>query len=171
MLRLKQAFFTARMQNNIQGSQTELAVINAKISNWYKNESEKISLMSREADLNQSEKVRIYHHNRHQQFRKRSSILQLETPMGLVEGHEACARALEANVADHLLKPADLSPQAQEILLKEVTPCFTDEDNIKLKAPPTKSEIKKILDSCRPHAAPGTDGLTVYFYQKFWHLL
>ena len=56
MLRLKQAFFTARMQNNIQGSQTELAVINAKISNWYKNESEKISLMSREADLNQSEK-------------------------------------------------------------------------------------------------------------------
>ena len=55
--------------------------------------------------------------------------------MGLVEGHEACARALEANVAEHLLKPADLSPQAQEILLKEVTPCFTEEDNIKLKAP------------------------------------
>ena len=118
MLRLKQAFFTARMQNNIQGSQTELAVINAKISNWYKNESEKISLMSRQADLNQSEKVRIYHHNQHQQFRKRSSILQLETPMGLVEGHEACARALEANVAEHLLKPADLSLQAQETLLK-----------------------------------------------------
>ena len=53
MLRLKQAFYTARMQNNIQGSQTELAVINAKISNWYKNKSEKISLMSRQADLNQ----------------------------------------------------------------------------------------------------------------------
>ena len=129
------------MQNNIQGSQTELAVINAKISNWYKNESEKISLMSRQADLNQSEKVRIYHHNQHQQFRKRLSILQLETPMGLVEGHEACARALEANVAEHLLK-------AQEILLKEVTPCFTEEDNIKLKAPPTKLEIKTILDLC-----------------------
>ena len=74
-------------------------------------------------------------------------------------------------MADHLLKPTDLSPQAQEILLKEVTPCFTDEDNIKLKALPTKSEIRKILDSCQPHAAPGTDGLTVYFYQKFWDLL
>ena len=70
-------------------------------------------------------------------------------------------------MADHLLKPADLSPQAQEILLKEMTPCFTDDDNAKLKAPPTKSEIKAVLDSCRPHAAPGTDGLTVYFYQKF----
>ena len=75
MLKLKQAYFTARMQNNFQGSQTELAIINVKISDWYKNESEKISLMSRHADLTQNEKVRIYHHNQHQQFRKRLSIL------------------------------------------------------------------------------------------------
>ena len=65
MLKLKQAYFTSRVQNNVQGSQTELATINAKISEWYKRESEKISLMSWMADLNQSEKVRIYHHGQH----------------------------------------------------------------------------------------------------------
>ena len=32
-------------------------------------------------------------------------------------------------------------------------------------------KLKKVLDSCRPHAAPGTDGLTVYFYQQFWDLM
>ena len=34
------------------------------------------------------------------------------TPEGLVEGHKACAFALEANVASHLLNPAQLDPQA-----------------------------------------------------------
>ena len=85
-------------------------------------------------------------------------------PQGEVEGHEACAFALEANVADHLLNPALLDHQAQDILLNEVEQCFTDDDNVTLRAPPTKSEIKKVLDSCRAHAAPGTDGLTVFFY-------
>ena len=140
-------------------------------SEWYKSESEKIALMSRQDDLTQNEKVRIYHHSQHQVFRKRSSILKLTTPLGLVEGHEECASALEKNVEDHLLEPANLSPQAQEILLKEVTPCFTEEDNNKLKSPQQKKEIKAVLDSCRAHAAPGTDGLTVYFYQKLWPLI
>ena len=52
-----------------------------------------------------------------------------------------------------------------------MVPCFTEADNTKLKAPPTKPEVKKVLDSLRPHTAPGTDGLTVYFYQKFCHLI
>ena len=28
-----------------------------------------------------------------------------------------------------------------------------------------------MLDSCRPHAAPGTDGLTVYLYKQCWEIL
>ena len=65
------------------------------------------------------------------------------TPVGLVEGHEACASALKAKVADHLLNPAQLDPLAQEILLKEVELSFTDEDHANLNALPNKVEIKK----------------------------
>ena len=64
-----------------------------------------------------------------------------------------------------------MDPLAQEILLKEVDESFTDEHNTKLKAVPPKSEIKSVLDSCRPHAAPGTDGLTVYLYKQCWEIL
>ena len=127
--------------------------------------------MSRSNDLNLSEKVCIYHHGQHKQFRKRSSILKLMTSEGFIEGHEACASALEANVASHLLNPAQLDPLAQEILLAEVESSFTDEDNDKLVAPPNKVEIKKVLDFCRPHAAPGTDGLTVFFYKTCWNII
>ena len=28
-----------------------------------------------------------------------------------------------------------------------------------------------MLESCRPHAAPGTDGLTMYFYKKCWSII
>ena len=122
-------------------------------------------------DLSLNEKVSIFHHSQHQQFQKRSSILTFNTPQGTVTGHDACALALESNVADHLLHKANLLPAAQKILLKEIQPSFTDDDNAKLRSDPTKSEIKKVLDSCRPHAAPGTNGLTVYVYQQFWDLV
>ena len=69
-------------------------------------------------------------------------------------------------VTDHLTNHADLDPLAQEILLSEVEESFTEADNEKLRAAPTKAEIKGVLDSCRPHAAPGTDGLTVYLYNS-----
>ena len=79
--------------------------------------------------------------------------------------------ALESNVANHLLNHADLLPQAHEILLKNIKQSFTEDDNDKFTKIPTNLEIKKILDSCRSHAAPGTDGLTVFFYQQFWELV
>ena len=146
-------------------------MVNVLISEWYKNESAAIILLSRSNDLNLNEKVWVFHHGQHLQFRKRSSFLQLQTPAGIVTGHSDCAKALENNVTDHLLNQADLDPLAQEILLNEVEESFTEADNAKLKAAPTKAEIKTVLDSCRPHAAPGTDGLTVYLYQQCWNIL
>ena len=60
---------------------------------------------------------------------KRSSILRLQTPQGIVEGHGECAKALESNVTNHLSNPAALDPVAQELLLNEVEVSFTEEDN------------------------------------------
>ena len=141
MLKLKQSFLTSKIRDNSQSSLTELTTINLKISQWYSDESEKITLMSRSEDIKLNEKVRIYHHGQHRQFRKRSSILKLLTAEGPVDGHKACASALEANVASHLLNPAPLDPLAQEILLAEVERCFTDNDISALEALPTKTEI------------------------------
>ena len=118
-----------------------------------------------------NEKVRIYHHDLHRKLKQKSAILKLQTPSGIVEGHEDCAAAVEKNVADHLLQPANLDPAAQEILLREVEPCFTEADNLYLEAPPTKEEVKQVLLSCNSHAAPGTDGLTAFFYKKHWDLM
>ena len=90
--------------------------------------------------------IEVYHHSQHQQFRKRSSILKLQTPLGIVEGHNECAKVRETNVTDHLSNPAKLDPLAQAILLEEVEINFTETDNQKLRAAPSKLEIKTVLD-------------------------
>ena len=72
--------------------------------------------------------------------------MTLTTPNGTAEGHYACAKA-------------PLDPISQGILLAEVLPSFTEGDNEMLLSLPNKDELHKILKSCRPHAAPGTDSI------------
>ena len=65
-----------------------------------------------------------------------------------------------------LLNPAVLSQDAQEILLAEVSPVFTEADNQKFLKMPTKVEVFDTLAASNQHAAPGTDGLTSFFYKQ-----
>ena len=93
-----------------------------QVDYWYNSESDKIKLQSKTDEVNQSEKVRIYHQEIHRKVIKKSSILKLKTNSVTLEGHSACAEFLEDSVASLLLHPATLDKQAQEMLLKEVVP-------------------------------------------------
>ena len=113
LLNIRQAYLTEKVSCNQTNHLIELNVMNLKITEWYENESKAINLMARTQDTTMNEKVRIYHHGLHPQFRKRSSITRLETETGIKEGHNECAKALEDNVAKHLLNPAHLDPACQ----------------------------------------------------------
>ena len=171
LLSLRQAYLGAKVRGGDTSAILELTKVNLQISKWYEDESRRVILLSRASDINSSEKVRIYHHALHRKFINKSSILKLETPSGVVEGHENCALALENNVAAHLLHPAPLDPLAQAVLLSEVDTCFSTDDNAMLMESPTMEEVKKVLFTCRSHAAPGTDGITAYFYKKHWNMI
>ena len=109
----------------------------------------------------------IYHLIHKKSIRK-SAILKLETPQGILEGHKLCAEYLENDVKNLLLTDAGLDPVSQEALLEEVLPCFTEADNALLCAPPTLEDVKETISSSNLHAAPGTDGLPSYFYKMCW---
>ena len=102
-------------------------------------------IQSRVDDVQQSEKVRIFHHEQHQKHLKRSAILKLETEQGLIEGHKDCSAYLEAQVSELLLNPAILNSDAQGILLEVVEQVFTEADNTMMNKFPTKNEIKEVL--------------------------
>ena len=102
---------------------------------------------------------------------KKSSILKLETPNGVIEGHNKCAEFLENEVKNLLLEDAGLDPIAQEKLLEEVLPCFTDADNAILSAPTTMQDVKETVDNSNLHAAPGNDGIPSLFYKACWNTM
>ena len=97
----------------------QLKQIHQEIQEWYEEESRKIILQSRVDDVQQLEKVRIFHHEQHVKHCKKSAILKLDTEEGLLVGHEACSNYLMDQVPRLLGEPAVLDSTAQEILLRE----------------------------------------------------
>ena len=89
----------------------------------------------------------------------------------MIEGHTACADFLEKTVEELLLNPAQLNPMAQSALLENVEAVFTEDENLKLLAEPTRQEVIDTLAKSHLHAAPGTDGLTSYFYHKCFDII
>ena len=133
-LLLKQCYLTNELQSGAINKLGKLKEVQADIMKWYENESKKIILQARVGDVQESEKVRIYHHEQHQKQYKKSTILKLDTEVGRLEGHKACAEYLEGQVAQILLQPAVLDAEAQATLLAEISPVFTELDNKNLLA-------------------------------------
>ena len=129
LFRLRQGYLNRKLMNGQTWRLTELKAVHASIENWYSTESNKIKFQSQASEYQQEEKVRIYHHDLHRKRIKKSFILKLETAAGTLEGHQACADYLEQTVEELLLHPVQLSQAAQDVLLAEVDPVFTDADN------------------------------------------
>ena len=90
---------------------------------------------------------------------------------GILEGHADCAKYLENQVAQLLLRPVVLDGDAQQQLLQELQPVFTPEDNAMLSMLPTKQEVKRSIAIANLHGAPGTDGITSYLYHICWKIV
>ena len=173
LLLIKQAYFTKRMGadiNNIE-AQANLKHVQSLICEWYEDKSKKIQDQSRAQEFLSSESTRVYHHELHKQSIKRSSILKLETEIGILEGHEKCAEYLESKVHELLDSPAALDESAQSELLKFVEKVFTDEDNEMLEKEPSKQELYETLMASNLKSAAGSDGIPGLVYKKCWDFL
>ena len=131
LLRLRQVYLNKKLQLGELWRLVELKSIHIKIEDWYCKESNKIKHQSQVAEYQTGEKVRVYHHDLHRKKVRKSSILKLETPAGMLEGHEACSEFLQKSVEDLLLHPVELHHGAQAALLAEVDEFFTQADNQK----------------------------------------
>ena len=148
-----------------------MKLVQAEIELWHEKECEKIKIQAKADEIDSSESVRIYHHELHAKHIRKSTILKLKTESGTLEGHYACAKYLENEVGNLLLHPASLDEAAQDALLQEVRPVFTDEDNAMLMKTPSPEEVKESLFSANANAAPGNDGLTNLVYKHCWDAL
>ena len=167
----KQSFYTKELQAGNIENFAKLRQVQSEIATWYENESRKIILQSRVDDVQVSEKVRIFHHEQHIKHCKKSAILKLDIGEEVLIGHDACSEFLVGQVKNLLGQPANLSAEAQNILLAQVPSVFSEAQNKALLAPPEKEEIKNILFNSNLNAAPGTDGITSLLYKVHWDIL
>ena len=171
LLLLRQCYLAKKIQQGMKQYLGELKSVHLLIEKWYKNESEKIQHQTRVHEFQSNEKTTIYHHELHKRIIKRNAILKLQSENGILEGHTACASLLERSVEDLLHHPAVLDQHLQQVLLDEVEPVFTAEDNVKFLVPPDAEKVKKVVNSSNLYAAPGTDGLPGLLYKECWSVL
>ena len=172
LLMLRQSYLARRLQCGEWAKLGELKSVQQEIQDWYQRESEKVVIQARTDEVNLGETVRLYHHELHKKHMKRSSILQLQTEHGLLEGHAACARYLEQQVEDLLLQPALIDDMARNTLLSEIDGNdFTEDDNAMLLAPPTSKDVREVLSSSNLMAAPGMDGIPSLLYSTCWDVM
>ena len=81
----------------------------------------------------------------------------------MLEGLDECSKYLVCEASKLLLNQAE----AQRILLAEVTPVFTEEDNKMLEMDPTIEDVKEVFFKSNLNAAPGTDGITSLLYKEY----
>ena len=79
LLMMRQSYLTRKVKLGEGACLAPLREIQLRIENWFAAEVEKIKHQSRVDDIQQSEKVRIHHHEIHQRNVKRSAILKLNT--------------------------------------------------------------------------------------------
>ena len=172
LLMLRQSYLSRRMQCGERHRLGELKDVHNQIQDWYQQEGEKLLLQTRNDEFNLNERTRLYHHELHKKQLKKTSILQLQTEHGLIEGHSACAEYLEKQVEDLLLQRHPLDVGARETLLSEMqAKVFNETDNEKLLTLPTAREVKEVVSNSNQLAAPGTDGIPSLLYSACWETM
>ena len=171
LLLLRQCYLTMKVQQGLSYNLSELKTVHILIEQWYSRESEKVQHQARVNEFQHNEKTTIYHHELHKRSIKKASILKLQTESGIIEGHAACAEYLEKSVENLLLHPAELSLAAQQILLNEVVPVFSAEDNQEILKAPTSEVVKETVCHSNLNAAPGSDGIPGLFYKECWQVI
>ena len=167
-----QAHLPAKVSGSDLQSFADLKYAQERISPWFSSRAKEVLLHASIKEAEDSEHTLIYHHEKLQRIRKRSSILQLKNHEGkLVEGHQSCASLLQDEARALLDNTSTLDTNAQEELLAFVEEVFTEADNKLLDKAISDEDVKASLLCANRNSSPGSDGLTYLTYLACWDSL
>lgn len=88
---------------------------------------------------------------------------------GNLQRSEASEGEVSVGYFTHLYKSSN--PDSFQQLFHRFRPKVTNAMNESLTQPVSKEEIKEAVFSIKPSSAPGSDGMTGLFYQKYWDVV
>ncbi|GKA20651.1 ribonuclease H [Tanacetum coccineum] len=116
--------------------------------------------------LREGDKNTRFFHTRASNRCRRNGILRLKGPDGRwVEEHDEVCNLVTGYFSELF---SSLPPQDCESVVNDIDRSLTDNERQALERRVTSSEVYEALIQIDPSKAPGPDGMTVMFYQKFW---
>ncbi|KAG7581014.1 Reverse transcriptase zinc-binding domain [Arabidopsis suecica] len=149
-------------------SAAELLAIKWKLCDAYREEEIFWKMKSRETWYQEGDKNTKFFHAITKQRRARNKILGLLNDDGMWVDKEVGIERLAVDYFKDLFTTSD--PQEFHSVLQDVPTMISEDMNQKLTREISPEEVKRALFSLHPDKAPGPDGMTAFFYQKFWDL-
>lgn len=122
--------------------------------------------------LKDGDRNSAFFHRRASNRRSRNKIKGLNDENGDWISNPAAVSGILARYYDHIFKSEGVDDHdAMSEVLQTIQPRVTTSMNDSLVAHYTDEEIKQALFQMHPSNSPGPDGMSPFFYKKYWHVV
>ena len=124
---------------------------------------------SRVAWLQEGDRNTKYFHACASQRKRTNTIARLRAANGEWQTDQGVLGTMAVDYFNNLFSTS--SPHAISEVTSQVDSVVSEDMNDSLLATFTEDEIRQALFQMSPSKAPGPDGMTVLFFQKYWHIV
>lgn len=119
--------------------------------------------------LNGGDRNSRFFHNSVKASRQRNSIVKLVNSDGVEVFSEPAKGEVATEFYARLFQSSNPSPFTS--WFRDMRPQVSPQMNEELTKPVSEIEVKEAVFSIKPSKAPGPDGMSALFFQKFWHVI
>lgn len=124
---------------------------------------------SREKWLRLGDRNSKFFHNSVKANRSRNYLIKLNDKNGIAQWSDAVKAEVAIEYFTGLFSSSN--PPSYESVFQSMIPKVTPSMNKSLVDPITKEEVRDAVFSIEAESAPGPDGMTATFFQRFWHTI
>jgi hypothetical protein len=121
--------------------------------------------------LKEGDRNSAFFHQKASDKRSRNKVVGLTDEAGVWQTNPNDVAGILVRYYEGIFRAEGFDSDALQEVLYSVKPCVTSAMNASLLATYSDAEIKQALFQMHPSKAPGPDGMSPFFYQKYWDIV